>query len=87
MAYKEQFDFNVEGFDNIWQALGATTAQAELKDDDIESVGFLGAVYNTNPTLEIRFKDKKVARKFTAAYLGIDSPNDPEVSEYLESWK
>lgn len=83
MAYKEQFDFNVEGYDNLWQAVGATSAQGYLEDDEIRSIQFLGAIYNGNPTVEIEFKTVQATRKFTAAYLGVDSPNSQDVSEYL----
>lgn len=83
MAYTEQFDFNVEGYDNLWQAIGATSAGGYLADEDIRSIKFLGPIYNGNPTVEVEFKTVEACRKFTAEYLGVSGPNSEAVDEYL----
>lgn len=83
MARTEQYDFNVEGYDNLWQAIGAVSAGGYLADEDIRSIKFLGPIYNGNPTVEIEFKTVEACRKFTAEYLGVGSPNSQDVDEYL----
>lgn len=85
MARTEQYDFNVEGYDNIWQAIGATSAGGYLADEDITSIKFLGPIYNGNPTVEIEFKTVEACRKFTGEYLGALGPNSRDVDEYLAS--
>lgn len=88
MPIKVQYDYTVEGFDNVWQAHGALMAEAELMDQDVLTVKYDGVISSAGPSLTIIFKSIGAAQAYTAVYLGLDIDNwnvytDEEVGEYL----
>lgn len=88
MPIQVQYDYTVEGYNNVWQAHGALMAEAELMDQDVISVKYDGVISSIGPSLTIIFKSIGAAQAYTAVYLGLDIDNwdvhtDEEVNDYL----
>ena len=88
MPFKVQYDFVGEGFDNVWEAIGVMSKEAELLDDDILSIKYDGVAPNGWALISVIFASTSAARAFTAVYLGLGLDpwtvqTDEEVNEYL----
>jgi hypothetical protein len=84
------FDFSTEGYDNAWEAVGATLAESVQSSDAILRVECTGLM-NGWPVMQITFASVECAKAFTYAYLGYtlnnasdwDVRTDDEVGEYV----
>ena len=87
-----EFDFSTEGYDNVWEVMGATLAESIQPSDAIVSATYKGEAANGWPTLSIVFASIEVAKAFTYVYLGFDArtadvDSDEEVGEYVSFGK
>jgi hypothetical protein len=85
--FRLSFDFSTEGYDNAWEAVGATLAESVQPDDAILSVKYTGLM-NGWPVMEVTFASIECAKAFTYVYLGYtvdeaDVHTDDEVGEYI----
>ena len=89
-----QFDFSTEGYENVWEAMGATLAASIQPENAIVSALYMGEACNGWPMLAIVFASLECAKAFTYAYLGYDANTtvadvytDEEVGEYIKHGK
>ena len=84
-----EFDFSTEGYDNVWEAMGATLAASIQPSDAIVSATYKGTA-NGWPILSIVFASLECAKAFTYVYLGFgestpDVYSDDEVNDYVSA--
>ena len=84
-----EFDFSTEGYDNVWEAMGATLAASIQPSDAIVSATYKGTA-NGWPILSIVFASLECAKAFTYVYLGLgditpDVHSDDEVNDYVSA--
>jgi len=82
-----EFDFSTEGYENVWEAMGATLAASIQPSDAIVSASYKGTM-NGWPILYIVFASLECAKAFTYVYLGFgestpDVYSDDEVNDYV----
>jgi hypothetical protein len=92
--FRLSFDISTEGYDNVWDAVGATLAESVQPSDAIVSAKYTGLAPNGWPTVQITFASVECAKAFTYAYLGYtlgegsrawDVYTDGEVGEYIQT--
>lgn len=84
-----EFDFSTEGYDNVWEAMGATLGASIQPSDAIVSATYKGTA-NGWPILSIVFASLECAKAFTYVYLGLgditpDVHSDDEVNDYVST--
>ena len=90
-AFVSEYDMMCNDCDTVWDAHAAVVSDANLTDNGVLKVEYVGTEANCWPTIKVTFKDLYAARAYTAAYLGInvadgwDVQADDEVMEYLAS--
>jgi hypothetical protein len=84
-----EFDFSTEGYENVWEAMGATLTASIQSEDAIVSATYKGTM-NGWPILYIVFASLECAKAFTYVYLGFDTStrdadvySDDEVNDYV----
>jgi len=91
--FRLEFDMHQVGYDNVWDAVGATLAESVQPSDAIVSAKYTGLASNGWPTVQITFASIECAKAFTYAYLGYTLDNadqwdvhtDDEVGEYIRT--
>jgi hypothetical protein len=88
------YDFCLEGVDNVWEAHGLVCSEARIDSGDVHNVEYTGDAANGWPMLRITFSCIEVAKAYTSIYLGLgpiekawDVYVDEEVNEYISLGK
>lgn len=87
--FVSEYDMMCNDCDTVWDAHAMVVSDANLPDNGVLKVEYVGTEANCWPTVKITFKDIYAARAYTAAYLGIDVADgwdvqaDDEVMGYL----
>jgi len=76
------YDLCYDDYHNEWSAVGAMITAASVDSRDV-AVTFKGIAAHGWPVVEIKCKDEEIARRITAAYMGIFDINDQEVVDYI----
>ena len=91
--FRLEFEISTEGYDNVWDAVGATLAESVQPSDAIHNIEYIATTDHGWPVVLITFASIECAKAFTYAYLGYTLDNadqwdvhtDDQVSEYIRT--
>jgi hypothetical protein len=87
-----ELEFNMEGYDNVWMAMGAILSSSRQPQEAIIRAEYKGTSPLSWPILHITFTSIEVARGFVCAYLGYDEHSqvidvyvDDEIEQHIRT--